>query len=173
MSCSLISSSLGRNQSPAAGTRDPAARCPLPGSRTRSRCRCPWRLRESRASERSWCRAFRESEWSGEFSCLATEGVWGHLWSGHGANRCGTQIDGVQEGTGLGFCLVFLSRIPQPGLCLEILVQFLRICPSPSRCSSFLHPLRPAYVVFFYFLASFRAWVGEGEGCCLFLVSEP
>lgn len=115
VSCSLISSS-GRNQSPAAGTRYPAARCPLPGSRTRSRCRCPWRRRESRVSERSWCRAFRESEWSGEFSCLAAEGVWGRPWSGHDANRCGTQADGVQEGTGLDFCLVFLSRIPRPGL---------------------------------------------------------
>lgn len=172
MSCSLISSSPGRNQSPAAGTRDPAARCPLPGSRTRSRCRCPWRRRESRVSERSWCRAFRESEWSGEFSCLAAEGVWGRPWSGHGANRCGTQADGVQERTGLDFCL-FSAGSHGQAFCLEILVQVLRIYPRPSRCSSSLHPLLPSWVVFFYFLASFRAWVGWGEGCCLFLVSEP
>ena len=140
----LIRSSPGRNQSQAAGTREPAARCPLPGSRTRSGRRCPCRRRESQASERSWRRAFRESEWSGEFSCLAAEGVWGHSGSGHGVNRCGTQADGVQEGTGLGFCLVSLNRIPQPGLQSRDLVQFLRIYPSPSRCSSFLHPLLPS-----------------------------
>ena len=124
--CSLVSSSHWRNRSPAAGTRPPAARCALPGGPGAARraarisdcspaAGAPGGGGRFRPASARWYRASRKSGGSGESSCLAAEGFWGHPGSGHGASRCGPQPLGPGRGQAW---VIFASLAPirQPGL---------------------------------------------------------